>query len=102
MGGGISSAPTAVVSAPGHIDFFAVNENGHLEHRMEDSGGQPTAWAEVAKKEIHKLTTSPLEYDAPAAASATTAGGRVDVFVRGPDNHLQKRWFNMKTKSKGR
>jgi hypothetical protein len=82
------SAPAAVASAPGHIDFFGVNANGYLQHRREDNG-EVNAWFPIEGD----FTIQ----DAPAAASAITAEGRVDVFVRDTAGHLKKRWFNKKT-----
>jgi len=80
IGGGLNSAPAAVASAPGTIDFFGVNANGYLEHRREDNG-KVNAWTVIERA----FTIQ----DAPAAASSEKAEnaepkwiGRVDVFVR--------------------
>jgi hypothetical protein len=74
------SAPAAVASAPGHIDFFGVNANGYLEHRREDNG-EVNAWTVIERA----FTIQ----DGPAAASSVKAEnaepkwiGRVEVFVR--------------------
>lgn len=103
MGGDIASAPAAVVSAPGTIDFFAVRSDGQpsqlnyqLEHRREVNGNV-TAWEKLVNTNIsihNKSTVSHdhdfNEYYEPAVASGVYADGRVDVFVCTSDNKLKK------------
>ena len=80
----LMSAPAAVATGPNRIDVFGRNAAGRLIHAWYQ-GIIQEVWAEIDTLSIK---------DAPAVASGTTADrGRVDVFVRGPDDLLKHRVY---------
>ena len=80
----LMSAPAAVTTGLNRIDCFGRGSTGHLIHSWYQ-GFLLGSWAEIDTLSIK---------DAPAVVSANTADrGRVDVFVRGPDDLLKHRIY---------
>jgi hypothetical protein len=80
----LMSAPAAVATGPNQIDCFGRGSTGHLIHMWYQDDRQMT-WEEIDTLAIK---------DAPAVVSGTSADrGRVDVFVRGPDDLLKHRIY---------
>jgi len=80
----LMSAPAAAATGPNQIDCFGRGSTGHLIHTWYQDDRQ-VAWEEIDTLAIK---------DAPAAVSGRTADrGRVDVFVRGPDDLLKHRIY---------
>jgi hypothetical protein len=81
LGGTLTSAPTAVSSAPGQIDVFGRGGSNQLLHRSY-SGGRWSAWESLGGT----LSSAP--------DVASWGNGRLDVFVRGSGNQVFHRWYS--------
>jgi hypothetical protein len=84
LSGDLLGAPAAVASSANRIECFARGAGEHLWHASYD-GTDHSAWTELDTLVIK---------DAPAVVSAPTADrGRVDVFIRDPNDILKHRVY---------
>jgi hypothetical protein len=78
------SAPAAVATGPGRIDCFGRGAADHLIHSWYQDTNH-SDWEEIDTFVIK---------DSPAVVSGVTSDrGRVDVFVRGPDDWMKHRIY---------
>jgi len=89
LGGVLTAAPAASSWGPGRTDVFVRGTTGRLYRNYTDNSG--ISWSGWGYIEGPFSEASP-EADKPAAVS--WGSGRIDVFVKGTDNALWRRWYD--------
>ena len=81
--GGLTSDPDVSSRSSGTLDVFALGLTGTLYQKT--FSGSWSGWTSLGKPLAGPLNSHP--------AAVSWDGGRIDVFVRGPSNHLYHRWW---------
>ncbi|TMR29311.1 hypothetical protein ETD96_35815 [Actinomadura geliboluensis] len=83
--------PVAHSSADGRIEVFARGADGHLWHVWQVArDGDWSNWQDLGRH--RPLPNGALLTVAGDPAAHSSADGRIEVFVRGTDNHLWHVW----------
>lgn len=92
-----ASSPAVASWGPGHMDLFVsmrtlgVGSNGFasigLLHMSADNYSWSGAWEVVDSMPLTNLTQGPV-------GAVSWGPGRIDVFMEGPNNELEHKWFD--------